>query len=326
MSRHRFGLSTAVIAAALIASPALATPPGSNGLIAWQREAGNAPPRLWVANPDGSDARQVFRGSARQAEFEPTFSPTDPNVMFFSRGAMPFRPFSERIYRGDLSTGAVARVGSASRAVLAPTVSPDGTRLAYFAIERAPLGEGRPPPPQRIQVADVDGSRARSITPRSVLAIDPDWSPDGTRIAYLETRFAGGRFADRIVVINADGTGRRALTPYRPFEAINPKWMPDGRTIVFERHRERGRRSAIMAMPASGGRARTIYDSPGWDTNPIPSPDGTRILFTSDRHRPRRERLNPSFEVYTMAVDGSDVVRLTRNRSPDFFPDWQRLP
>jgi hypothetical protein len=26
-----------------------------------------------------------------------------------------------------------------------------------------------------------------------------------------------------------------------------------------------------------------------------------------------------------MAVDGSDVVRLTNNRSIDFFPDWQRL-
>jgi Tol biopolymer transport system component len=69
-----------------------------------------------------------------------------------------------------------------------------------------------------------------------------------------------------------------------------------------------------------------VYDSPGWDTNPIPSPDGTRILFTSDHDRRARDRINPGFEVYTMAVDGSDVVRLTNNRSIDFFPDWQRLP
>jgi hypothetical protein len=37
-------------------------------------------------------------------------------------------------------------------------------------------------------------------------------------------------------------------------------------------------------------------------------------------------RLGPSFEVYTMAVDGSDVVRITNNRALDAFPDWQRLP
>jgi hypothetical protein len=33
-----------------------------------------------------------------------------------------------------------------------------------------------------------------------------------------------------------------------------------------------------------------------------------------------------AFEVYTMALDGSDIVRLTNNRLPDIFPDWQRLP
>lgn len=50
------------------------------------------------------------------------------------------------------------------------------------------------------------------------------------------------------------------------------------------------------------------------------------FVFTSDRDRPGRDRLGPGFEVYTMAVDGSDIVRLTNNRRPDIFPDWQRLP
>jgi Tol biopolymer transport system component len=63
-----------------------------------------------------------------------------------------------------------------------------------------------------------------------------------------------------------------------------------------------------------------------WETNPIPSPDGTRILFTSDRDRRGPDRLGPGFEVYTMAVDGTGIVRLTKNRAPDIFPDWQRLP
>ena len=49
-------------------------------------------------------------------------------------------------------------------------------------------------------------------------------------------------------------------------------------------------------------------------------------MFTSDRHRRGPVRLGPSFEVYTAAIDGTDVVRITRNRVPDLFPDWQRLP
>jgi Tol biopolymer transport system component len=326
MSHLRLSAGLALIAAALAAAPAAATPPGRNGMIVWQREGRDTPPRLWVAAPDGSGARQVFRGSRRQAEFEGTFSPTHPNVMFFSRGAFPFRPFVEDIFRGDLATGAVTRVVGARTADWAPAVSPDGTRLAYFAVTPGPLDEDSPPPPQRIAVAGVDGTGARTITPRRILAIDPDWSPDGTRIVYTEARLRGEGADNRLAIVNADGTGRRALTAFGGRNEINPKWTPDGQTIIFEELRETGRRSRIMAMPSAGGSPRVIYDSPGWDTNPIPSPDGTSILFTSDQHRRARERINPGFEVYTMAIDGTGVVRLTNNRSFDIFPDWQRLP
>ena len=324
---HRIaGAALVLLLAAPFATPALATPPGRNGLVIWQREADGSPPRLWVANPDGSGARAVFGGPRRQADFEGTFSPVDANVVFFSRGVFPFRPFREDLYRGDLATGTVTRVRGAGTADIAPAVSPDGTRLSYFAVTRARLAENAPPPPQRIHVAAVDGSGARAVTPRRVLALDPDWSPDGAQLVYTEARLRGDRVDNRLALVNADGTGRRALTPYGGRDEINPKWTPDGRTIVFENLRERGRRSSIMAMPAAGGAARTLYDSPGWDTNPIPSPDGTRILFTSDRDRRGRERINSGFELYTVALDGSGLVRLTNNRRFDVFPDWQRLP
>jgi Tol biopolymer transport system component len=326
MSRLRVGAGLALLLAALSAPPASASPPGRNGLIVWQRETRDTPPRLWVAAPDGSGARQVFRGSRRQAEIEGTFSPVDPNAMFFSRGAFPFRPFVEDIFRGDLTTGAVTRVVGGGNTETEPPVSPDGARLAYFGATPAPLDEDSPPPPQRIYTVGIDGAGPRAITPRRLLTVDPDWSPDGTRIVYTEIRLVRRETDNRLAIINADGTGRRALTTYGGQNEINPKFTPDGQTILFEDLRETGRRSRIMAMPSAGGSPRVVYDSPGWDTNPIPSPDGTRILFTSDQHRPARERINTRFELYTMAIDGSNVVRLTNNRSVDIFPDWQRLP
>jgi Tol biopolymer transport system component len=321
---HRIAAGSALVLAVLLAEPAVGTPPGSNGTIVWQRAGLHTPARLWVANPDGLGARPVFRGSARQAEFEGTFSPTDPNVLFFSRGVD--RPFSEDLYRGHLTSGVVTRVRGANTADIAPAVSPDGTRLAYFAVTPARLADDAPPPPQRIHVANLDGTGAHAISPRGALALDPDWSPDGTRLVYTEARLVRGQADDRLVIVDADGTGRRALTPYGGRNEINPKWTPDGQAIVFENLRRTGRRSSIMMMPAAGGPARVVYDSPGWDTNPIPSPDGTRILFTSDHDRRGRDRINGGFELYTMAVDGSGLVRLTNNRSADFFPDWQRLP
>src|SRR5688500_18315398 len=107
MSHLRLSAGLALVAVVIAAAPAAATPPGRNGMIVGQREGREAPRRLSIAAPDGSGARMVCRGSRRQAEFEGTCSPTDPNVMFFSRGAFPCRPFVEDIFRGDLSTGAV---------------------------------------------------------------------------------------------------------------------------------------------------------------------------------------------------------------------------
>jgi hypothetical protein len=52
-----------------------------------------------------------------------------------------------------------------------------------------------------------------------------------------------------------------------------------------------------------------------WDAHPL----------HQRRDRRSRDRINRGFELYTMAVDGSAVVRLTNKRSIDFFPDWQRL-
>jgi Tol biopolymer transport system component len=118
----------------VLAPPAAATPPGQNGLIAWQRESRTTPPHVWVANPDGSAARQVFANAPSEGEFEGTFSPTDPNLMFFS--AFFAGPFSEDIYSGNLATGALTRVTTANSADIAPTVSPDGTKIAYFGIRR----------------------------------------------------------------------------------------------------------------------------------------------------------------------------------------------
>jgi TolB protein len=78
-------------------------------------------------------------------------------------------------------------------------------------------------------------------------------------------------------------------------------------------------------MNADGSGVRPLLATGAYETNPVPSPDGTRIVFTSDRDRPGRRRLGPGFEVYTMALDGTGLTRVTNNRTPDLFPDWQRL-
>jgi Tol biopolymer transport system component len=294
-------------------------------LIGWQRETPSGFPQLRVANPDGSGARTVFEGPRRTGELELAFSPTDPEVVVFTR--LTAGPFSTDLIRGNLATGRVKRLTRPGSADIAPTVSPDGTTIAYFGVRKPRNVEpNRPGPPERIRLIGINGQDPRVITPPNLRGIDPDWSPDGSRFVYTEARFRARTVQNRIVVMNVDGTGRRPLTSYGGPNEINPKWMPDGQTIVFEQMRPRGSRSDIAAIPAAGGPIRKILGSRAWETNPVPSPDGTRIVFSGNLDRRGGGRLSLDFELYTMAVDGTDIVRITNNRRPDIFPDWQRLP
>jgi TolB protein len=322
MSRR--GVVVAVLALAVVVPAAHATPPGTNGMVIWQRESRDTPPDLWVANPDGTGARAVF--ATPRIEGEGTISPTDPNRVAFVRGGRRGLPFE--VHVGDLATGRVQRFTRFGAYTDAPAWSPDGTRIAFHTDRDFPPPEGEedPPPPPEIYVMRADGSGQRRLTRDRRQSIDPDFSPDGRHLVYTEGRVRRGRQELRIVRIRADGRAKRALTRFSRRLTINPKWMPDGQRIVFEVER-RGTRSDIAVMNADGSGRRILLATPAWETNPVPSPDGTRIVFTSDRDRPdRRERLSTGTEVYTMAVDGTDVVRLTTNRELDIFPDWQRVP
>jgi Tol biopolymer transport system component len=325
MSRRLLWIAVAITFMGVTPLPARATPPGRNGLLIWHREFRDKPPDVWVANPDGSGQRKALSGR-RTGEFDATLSPTSPTTAAFTRGGLRGLPFE--IYTGDIATGVVRRLTAYRRVAAAPTFSPDGTKIVYFTDKDfpAPRTEESPPPPSEIYVISADGSGQRRLTRDHRDSVDPDWSPDGTQIAYTENRLLPrGRFRSRIVIINADGTGKRAVTAFGTTDA-NPKWMPDGRRIVFEKIRRRGNRSDIYMINSDGTGLTAVLATPRWETNPVPSPDGSRIVFCSDRDRPGSERLGPGFEIYTMNLDGTGITRITNNRSPDIWPDWQRVP
>jgi Tol biopolymer transport system component len=322
MHRRILGAALAVALVGISAATAVATPAGTNGQIVWQQESQNAPPHLWVANPDGSQAREVF-AEDDAATFDAAFSPLNAGALAFTHATQ--KPFSDEIFVGDLATGQVRQLTNSKNASVAPTFSPDGNRIAFFSVR--PPERNRSPGPERIAVINLDGTGRQFLTPKGRSSIDPDFSPDGTRIAYSESRPVGPSGVDnRLMVMNTDGSHRRAVTAYGGRREINPKWLPDGSGLLFESLNRRSLKSNIERIGLDGSGRRTVLATPAFETNPVPSPDGTRILFTSDRDRRGPTRLGPGFEVYTMKLDGTDIVRFTNNKERDIFPDWQRLP
>jgi TolB protein len=58
----------------------------------------------------------------------------------------------------------------------------------------------------------------------------PDWSPDGTKLAYE----SGASPSGRIFSMNADGSRQRQLT-HGPGDDFGTAWSPDSRQIAFVR-------------------------------------------------------------------------------------------
>jgi len=88
---------------------------------------------------------------------------------------------------------------------------------------------------------------------------DPDWSPDGTRLAFMCRPDPLKQMA--ICVMNADGTGRKQLTDGLVFDAT-PVWSPDGRRILFGRQVAGPGTQQLFVMNADGTGLPTQLTAP----------------------------------------------------------------
>src|SRR5262249_53717290 len=133
------------------------------------------------------------------------------------------------------------------------------------------------------------------ITASVGMDVDPDYSPDGARIAFSSDR-SGSR---EIWVADRDGSNPYPVTSFGGASAGSPRWSPDGTQIAFDA--SPGGQDTVFAVGASGGQPRRVF-SPG--LIPAWSHDGQWIYF-----------LNRSAEkqIWKVRVAGGTAVQVTRN-------------
>ena len=132
--------------------------------------------------------------------------------------------------------------------------------------------------PAEIFSVEANGSDEAPL----VQGAQPAWSPDGSRLAFVDPLGDGLRLA------NADGTGLRRLTSCRSPTCevqMSPTWSPDGRRVAFVAQYPAGDpvHSELAVVTVGEGSVQTLLSCPrdGCRSifHPAWSPDGGRISF-----------------------------------------------
>ena len=126
-------------------------------------------------------------------------------------------------------------------------------------------------------------------------------------------------------IANGDGSSAERIGSLPDLTMAAPAWSADGGTVVFQTRtpRPEGPEPAqwdLFALSTGETKPRKLTDSPANEVHPTWSPDGTRLAFATDR--------DGQFEIYTMALDGSDALRLTYSSEQaiaNCWPAWAKV-
>ncbi len=218
---------------------------------------------VWLADADGGNQQRIDGVPRHELALEarwPAFSPDGSKIVYFDTADTPEGDLTVL----ELATGRSERITSAPAMGGAPVWSPSGDEIVYSSQR----GGSR-----TLWSVDPHSQTSRALLTGSGDDDFPDFSPNGERLAYSNSR-------ERFVLLRSDPETDSEIRLHESRLAlVGPELSPDHRTIAFFGAATTGG-FQLFTIPADGGEIAAVTSDPNV-VHALPrwSPDGAHLYF-----------------------------------------------
>jgi len=218
------------------------------------------------------------------------------------------------------------------KGVSAPRLSPDGSRVVYSVSEIKTEKDKEWKSVTQVWVVTTAGGKARQYTRGDKNSTAPEWSPDGTMIAFLSDREKDGE--RQVWMMMADGGESWAATTHKG-GVSGFRWSPDGKSLLLtaadqpskeEEERKKVKDDTMVIdrdikmthlwlFDIAKKEEKRLTEGDFTVSDPQWSPDGTRITYTT-RPTPKADDGDLS-DVWILTLKSGEKKKLLDQNSSD---------